>query len=337
MCRVVVITHSDTDGVVSAAIAKAKYPGARLVFTRPYALIKTVKDVVSDERRPRMIVIADLELSGGFAPALSKILSPIRGETFVLYADHHPATLESARRCPDVFDVMLFDEQKCAAQLILSALFPGNNGHLSSLATMAAIFDRCAGGDVDPVLFTESQLLTKALQVDPWDFEFMEEVAEKLASGKLPSAIPGVMERVRESMGRYKELLTKIRERLREVAPGLYMADAKDMTGAGHWGAVAQKLSSEVGAAVVLICPSSRQGSVVITARRPKHVDIDLLSVVGEACRAVGGHAGGHSSAIGGRIPVAACEAFEKLVALYHQRYLNKKKQCMGTQRHVTG
>lgn len=318
MNRIVVVTHSDVDGLICAVVAKAKYPDAEIVFTQPFALVPTLREV----GKCNLLIVSDLEVSKKVSKKVRNLFGEMKKYgTVIVFVDHHPATEKSLEDLSDLAFILLYRRDKCAAQLLYEAMRPhANSKHLETLVHIAAIYERKMEPKKDEIAHFESVFLTKALQRDVWDDEFRKMVVENLLEGKLPSEIPQVLERAADSHQRFVNALEGAKKRVEKLCDGLYFADVTDLKAPGVWGAVARELSYKQKGVVVLLCPSSKNDRYIVVARSPHEMGVNLNSIVVPACSAVGGDAGGHEGAVGGKIPKNAVNAFLELLKLYYTK-----------------
>ena len=316
--KTIVVTHCDVDGLICAVIAKAKYPDAEVIFTQPFALLKCLKGL----GRCDLLIVSDLEVSKKISKKVREVLRKMKEYgTVIVFADHHPATERSLGDLSDLTFVLLYRKDRCAAQLLYEAMRPpANPPHLETLVNIAAIYERKMEPKKDEVAHFESVFLTKALQRDVWDDDFRKMLVDALLAGKLPSEIPQVISRAADSHQRFVGALEHAKKRVKKLCDGLFLVDVRDLKAPGVWGAVARKISCRYGGIAVLLCPSKKNDRYIVVARKPREINADLNKVVVPACSAVGGDAGGHEGAVGGKIPRDAVNAFVELLKFYYKK-----------------
>jgi len=92
-----IVTHTDFDGAISAAILLQKYPQAKIYYARPRTLYLTLY-VVKKERAPDIphdIFILDIPFDTDYVTRLVKAIQDTRRDclTEVTWIDHHEATM----------------------------------------------------------------------------------------------------------------------------------------------------------------------------------------------------------------------------------------------------
>jgi len=318
--RIVLLTHCDMDGVICAVVTKAKYPNAEIKFAQPFSLVKSLQEIGKCD----LLIVADLEVSEKVAKKVKSILKKYKNDgSIIVFADHHPATEKSLSDLADLSFILLYRRDKCAAQLLCETMFPNSaSQHLKTLVNMAAIYERKMSPKEDEIAHFESTFLTKALQRDVWDDDFRLMIVNELASGKLPSEIPKVISRAVDTHQRFLEALEKAEKRVKKLSDGLFFVDVTDLRAPGVWGAVARKISYRNRGVVVMLCPSNTKGRYIVVARSPREFKANLTSIVVPACSAVGGDAGGHEGAVGGKIPQDAVEPFVELLKFYYKKHV---------------
>jgi RecJ-like exonuclease len=81
-----ILTHADTDGLCSGALALSVCRDAEVLFTNP----AEIREDVLDARKHDRLIICDIAIDISGAPALKRTIDRIAAEKDVVYIDHHP-------------------------------------------------------------------------------------------------------------------------------------------------------------------------------------------------------------------------------------------------------
>ena len=91
LSKLTILAHGDSDGVASAAFAKAalkaKYDEINVYFTHPTGLYNDFKELADGD-----VIIVDIALNESHVRDLIMLFNKYKGK--IIYIDHHPALLE---------------------------------------------------------------------------------------------------------------------------------------------------------------------------------------------------------------------------------------------------
>lgn len=129
-----ILTHSDVDGVCSAALAKTSLPDARVEFTEAHHLASSLSSLSNLDK----IVVMDLGINPAQKDKVLEAFENICQSSELLYVDHHkfPNSV-SGERLP--CDTVVHEEGISASELALNYFEPPLL--LENVALMGAIGD----------------------------------------------------------------------------------------------------------------------------------------------------------------------------------------------------
>ncbi|MEM5812292.1 MAG: hypothetical protein QW286_01100, partial [Candidatus Aenigmatarchaeota archaeon] len=84
-------THADCDGICAGAIALARFPEAKVFFTKPVSVCEDLKNSTSER-----IIILDIAINRS---DVQKFLKTIEDkQSRIMYFDHHPLQADARSR-----------------------------------------------------------------------------------------------------------------------------------------------------------------------------------------------------------------------------------------------
>jgi RecJ-like exonuclease len=81
-----ILTHGDTDGLCSGALALSIYRDAEVLFTNPVE----INEDIWNARKHDRVIVCDVAIDISAAPVLKRTFDRIAAEKEVVYIDHHP-------------------------------------------------------------------------------------------------------------------------------------------------------------------------------------------------------------------------------------------------------
>lgn len=301
-----ILTHGDTDGVCSGAIAKCAYPNSHLYFTNPVGLLRKL-DIIKGYKN---IIICDIAIDERNSEVLLQKLKDIAQKYNLIYIDHHPGPAQSWN------ETWLYnDHASCSSELTYNTLISRLNNNMRRVAIYGAIGDYA---DDTPnikewykswdkrTLFFQGGALSQAIIFAGREFDFKRLLIEHLHKNKLPSSIPNVLEFAKKCSNIEEELQSKIRKEVKILDNFAYVIDPESY-----------KSKSAIYAASI----GNRKIGGSAEYRENKHVydisfrsnsDVDLNIILRKIAKKFEGTGGGLPEAAGARIPADKFNNFLK-------------------------
>jgi len=304
-----IITHGDTDGICSGAIALSALRGARVFFSHPTGIAEDLQQVDGD------FVVCDIAIPQQSLGELVNQLERIaRAGHKGTYIDHHPL--------PEGFNVDNFPVElvhslsSCGAEQTYTRFEGSIESDLSRVAIYGAIGDylddneeiaRLQMGWDKRLLYMEAGLLIEYVDSIGRNHELKRRLTQYLSTNKLPSSDEVLVQRAVSEAIKDEWMRTSIKELVRVEGSLAYVLDVDWSLSKGAIYARAQA-GSKVG-----IGAETRKGFVEMSLRTTSDT-IDLNRILIEITPAFGGSGGGHPKAAGARVPEGRWREF--LVAL---------------------
>lgn len=304
-----ILAHGDSDGVCSAALAKARFPEAEVWFTRPVTLAKDLKEVEPGAT----VVILDIAISETHKTEIFRLMSDLAHHDEVLYVDHHPLPPGTLRE--DVPATQFAHTIGESASEITFKLFrPNLPPELDRVALWGAIADYAWQTDFVSeklneydrrTIYMEAGLLSQALGEAGGDYHYKRDVVIKLAQGQPPSEIAEIVERAVKATKREWKVWQYVREHV--VQEG-NLAIIYDLPSGSPGKAALYALGST--GADVGISTRRKEDEVDISVRRREGVKTDLNEILRRITSRIGGSGGGHAGAAGASVPINLFDGF---------------------------
>lgn len=304
-----ILTHGDSDGICSGALAYARYPGAEVWFTHPAGLLKDIKDVAAD-----IVIICDIAISEKHKERIFPHLTRISETGTLIYIDHHPLPLKTVSGdLPGTTVVM--DTTKSSSELTFR-LFEGDlPKDMNRVALFGAISDYCDETDFinseldvfdKRTIYLEAGLLSQCLIQSMGDPNYKRSLVYQLAEGQMPSAIKGVVERAMKSTKKEWEVYDYVQKNV-EVTDGIALIRnvpkgvsptkvAKFCLGAS---------GKNIGMGI-----RYKKGFADLGVRKRGDFPLDINNVLRTIAPRYGGTGGGHPNAGGARIRKESLDEF---------------------------
>lgn len=308
-----ILTHGDTDGICSAALALARYPEADVWFTHPAGVLNDLKNV-SEER----VIISDVAISERDKEEIFKEFSRIKKSSEIVYIDHHPLplrTISADLPCTHV----VRDTTRSASELTFR-YFQNYVKNLNRVALYGAISDYCDETDFirkelyfydKRTIYLEAGLLSQSLGESRGDYKFKRELVEELAKGAAPSSISKVVRNAVRSAKKEWIVYEYVRENVRTLNDISVVDTVEKGVSAGKAAKFAiGATNKKIGIGIKL-----RNNFADISVRKRGDFAMDLNYVLRIIAPRFGGSGGGHPSAAGARIPSDKISEFVGMLA----------------------
>lgn len=304
MSRSLILTHGDSDGVCSGAIAKSAYPEAEVYFTSPVGILDDLK--MADGCRN--IIICDIAIDARSCTALFNRLEELAQSASIKYIDHHPLP----DKCWEV-DWLHNDLGMCASELTYKVLEDRLNSDMRRVAIYGAIGDYYDNTpsikewlqDWDKrSLFFQAGTLIQALIHMGRNYDFKRKLLLPLSHDMIPTEIPSVSEIAREGARAEEALRLRIKKDVTSLENLAYVIDPK-----GYMSKSAIYAAS-YGMRGVGIAAEYRGHKDVYDMSLRSRENIDLNRLLRTVALKHGGTGGGHAAAAGARIPSASFVEF---------------------------
>jgi len=305
-----ILTHSDCDGICAGALALARFPDARLFFTKPVSFLRDLEETTVTAP-PKKLIICDIALTKKDAKEIVHTLGKIRSKSIALYFDHHtlPATT-SLNKVANVVETYAHDISSSASEIIYKHFQKSLPRERVWLALYGAIGDytdstefvkeRMRNWDKRALYFEVSTLILGIKDERFSTYSAKRRIANVLASGGNPSDIRGLALAARAAVTREFEIYKQVKRRAKAFGKIGYV---KDLPRFGFRGPSALFAATVTGKPVGLSIHTIRDKMDVTARKRDPNPNIRLNSIMEKAAESVGGSGGGHARAAGARIP----------------------------------
>ena len=309
MSRTLILSHTDCDGLCSAAIVLSKFPESAIFFTKPVSFLSDLRD--SDAAK---IIICDIAITKSDAKAVASLLESKSRKSEIIYFDHHE--LPAGLMDKDIkISKYVHQQNVCTSELVYRNLNAGLPEERIWLALYGAIGDfedsspfvkdRILSWDRRALYFEVSTLILgiKNREFDSYDAK--RRIVRMLSKGLNPSDVPGLVKSAKEAVTREFELYEYIKSNARKKGKVGYVEDVP------HFGfrGPSALFSATVTNSQIGLCAYDRREYIDVTARK-RGGDVRLNRLMEKAAEMVGGSGGGLPSAAGARIPSGKWEKF---------------------------
>jgi RecJ-like exonuclease len=299
-----ILTHGDSDGVCSGAIAKSAYPDADVYFTSPVGILDELQ--LADGYKN--IIICDIAVDERRCNDLFRRLEELAQSSNLIYIDHHPLP-------EDCFsaDWMHNDITVCSSELTYKVLEKRLSRDIRRVAIYGAIGDYYDNTpsvrewlrDWDKrSLFFQAGTLIQALIFAGRNYDFKRKVLLPLSHDRIPTEIPNVLRSAKEGASLEETLRIHVKKEVRTLANLAYVVDPN-----GYMSKSAIYAASYGGKGVGLSAEYRHKRDVYDMSLRSRD-SVDLNMLLRRIAPLFGGSGGGHSAAAGARIPKSSFEDF---------------------------
>jgi RecJ-like exonuclease len=309
-----ILSHGDTDGICSAALAKARFPEAEVWFSRPIRLLRDLNEIEPGTA----VFISDIAISETHKEDVFKRMRELAQRDEVLYIDHHPLPPDTLKR--DVPATQFAHEIGASASEITFRLFRSDiNPDLDRVALCGAIADYCEETEFvrdglnkydRRTIYMEAGLLAQALGEALGDYSYKREVVHRLAEGVPPTEISGIVDMALKATKREWEIWRYVKEHVKREGNLAVVYDLPS----GSLGKAALYALGVTGADVG-ICTRRNGEDVDVSMRRRAGVRVDLNEMLRHITARIGGSGGGHEGAAGASIPAELFDTFLETVS----------------------
>lgn len=300
-----IITHGDTDGICSGAIALSAFRGARVFFSHPSGLAEDLQHVDGD------YVICDIAIPqhalGEVIRQLERIEASGHSGTYI---DHHPKPrgfvdsefpaemVHSLRACGAEQTYTRFKEA-LGKDIGRVAIYGAIGDYLDNTPEILQMLTRWDKRH----LFLEAGLLIEYVDAIGRNHELKRRLVQYLSTNRLPSSDEVLVHKAISEALKDEWMRVKVKELVKVEGAVAYLLDA-------DWslskGAIYARAETD---AKVGIGAETRKGFVEMSLRTPSEA-IDLNRILSEMAPTLGGSGGGHAKAAGARIPVERWRQF---------------------------
>jgi len=300
-----IVTHGDTDGICSGAIALSAFREARVYFSHPTGLAEDLRQVDGD------FLICDIAIPqhslGGVTEQLRRLEAAGHSGTYI---DHHPLPLGFVET--DFPAELVHSLCSCGAEQTYTRFENSLGRDLSRVAIYGAIGDYLDNTHEIQRLLTrwdkrhlylEAGLLIEYIDSIGRNHDLKRRLVQFLSANHLPSSDEVLVHKAISEALKDEWMRTKVKELVKLDGGVAYLLDA-------DWslskGAIYARAEAD---AKVGIGAEKRKGFVEMSLRTPSDV-IDLNRIVSEITPALGGSGGGHAKAAGARVPLEKWQQF---------------------------
>jgi single-stranded-DNA-specific exonuclease len=302
--KTLILTHGDSDGICSGAIAKSAFPDAYVYFTSPVNLLDNLNEIKNIET----LIICDIAINEKQCPEIYSRLRKLSKECNLYYIDHHP--LPENCSCESWY---YHDLSSCSSELTYSLFERRLAQEMSRVAIYGAIGDFCDNTpqvkawikDWDKrSLYFQAGTLIQAILHKGRDYDFKRSLLAPLSKDTIPSKIPELLEFAREAALNEEKIRLFVKGHVETLKNCAYIVNPNNSISkaAIYAASYGQK---EVGIAAEY---RGKKGVYDLSIRSRGKVDIN--KVLRSLTPQFGGSGGGHPLAAGARIPDDSLKSF---------------------------
>ncbi|MFQ6051220.1 MAG: DHHA1 domain-containing protein [Candidatus Hydrothermarchaeota archaeon] len=294
----IIISHTDADGICAASLVVSANPYSDIVLTQPRHLDEELENVLI--KGYGRLVICDLAIDYLIRNEVLNLLRQISREAEVIYIDHHQLIGISK---DDIAGNVLHEIDACTTEIAFKA-FP--NQKLERLVVYGAVGDYMDDTKLvseivsrydKRLIYMDACLLTQALAYDAKDKKFRLELILRLSQGEHPRDIEGVVDRAIKASKFEESVYEMVREKLEEFNSSVFV----EIPYEGYLGKAATFASGLTGK--IAFAMRKEKNTFRVSARRPLNSDLNLGLLIQQVAKKVKGSGGGHAEAAGATIP----------------------------------
>lgn len=319
MEKVIIVAHTDADGIAAASIISVAEEGMvvdkkHIRFTQPSALHMTLGAIEAPQKLYILDLAIDRQNRGRVFGELSRLS---QAGSQIVYIDHHLLTesdLKVLRGLPGitVYHVFGLSTSQLASKWVEGRwqLDEPRLRRIRRLATLGGIADRCVSSRSSK-LKEEARILDESWRANTFDNDFRRFLVEELRTGKSPSEIPEAVENYEKAMRVRQQAVESVEKSIFYDGPLLTLASPRVRLH-GHVGPSISEIANKRGKITVgLIKPAERR-YIIVCARAPDSYRgaVHLGEVLAKICTELGGSGGGHRLAAAGRISLGMTNQF---------------------------
>ncbi len=302
--KTLILTHGDSDGICSGAIAKTAYSDAYVYFTNPVSLLDKLRLVEDVET----LIICDIAIDERNCSELYAVLNELAKKCSLYYIDHHPLPENCEKE-----NWFYHELEACSSELTYRLFEKRLNRDMRRIAIYGAIGDFCDNTlhvkswvqDWDKRnLYFQAGALTQAILYMGKEYEFKRNLLEPLSKDIIPSEIPELLKLAREAAINEERIRLFVKENVKVLRNSAYIVNinnsiSKAAIYAASYGRRKVGIAAEY---------RERKGAYDLSIRSRGEVDVNLL--LRSVAPRFGGSGGGHPLAAGARIPKNSLNAF---------------------------
>ena len=226
--KTLILTHGDSDGICSGAIAKTAYPDAYVYFTSPVNLLDKLSLIEDVET----LIICDIALDERLCSRLYPLLNEFAEKCNLYYIDHHPLPNNYGKE-----DWFYHDIEACSSELTYRLFEDRLNRDMRRVAIYGAIGDFC-----DNTLHVKSWVkdwnkrnlyfqagtLIQAIFHKGKDYEFKRNLLDSLSKDIIPSNITDLLDFAREAAINKEKIRLFVKENVRVLRNSAYIVNTNN-------------------------------------------------------------------------------------------------------------
>jgi len=226
--KTLILTHGDSDGICSGAIAKTAYPDAYVYFTSPVNLLDKLSLIEDVET----LIICDIALDERLCSRLYPLLNEFAEKCNLYYIDHHPLPNNYGKE-----DWFYHDIEACSSELTYRLFEDRLNRDMRRVAIYGAIGDFCDNtphvkswvNDWDKRnLYFQAGTLIQAIFHKGKDYEFKRNLLDSLSKDIIPSNITDLLDFAREAAINKEKIRLFVKENVRVLRNSAYIVNTNN-------------------------------------------------------------------------------------------------------------
>ncbi|AKB47079.1 Phosphoesterase [Methanosarcina sp. Kolksee] len=302
--KTLVLTHGDSDGICSGAIAKTAYPDAYVYFTNPANLLEKLR-LIQDVKT---LIICDIAIDERNCSELHTALREFAETSDLYYIDHHPLPKSCEKESWFYHDI-----EACSSELTYRVFEDRLDRDMRRVAIYGAIGDFC---DNTPCLknwvkdwdkrnlYFQAGTLTQAILYKGRDYEFKRKLLEPLSKDIIPSNIPELLKLAREAAINEEKLRLFVKYNVEVLRNSAYIVNTNNSI------SKAAIYAASYGRREVGIAAEYRERKVAYDLSIRSRGEVDVNNILRSVAPRFGGSGGGHPLAAGAQIPEDSLNAF---------------------------
>ncbi|MEM2924157.1 MAG: DHHA1 domain-containing protein [Methanocellales archaeon] len=301
-----ILTHGDTDGLCSGALALAAHPEARVFFTNPYGLLEDL-DVVEEAS---LVIICDIALSENHLPQVLEKFKAIEKKGELVYIDHHPLPEGISREllpkktlhetfCSTAELSYRFFQSKLDPKYSRVAIYGAIGDYLNHTHFIQKLLEKWD----KRTLYFESGIIIQGIEGRKRDYTLKRGIISNLARNLPPSFDSKLIELAIEHSRREEAAVLELEDKVQMRGNLAYVLNYPFSLGKTALYII--RLTN----ALIGIAGEDWKGMVDMSLKT-RNLKIDLNKLLRKICPMLGGSGGGHPSAAGARVPRHNFERF---------------------------
>ncbi|KAF5044447.1 DHHA1 domain protein [anaerobic digester metagenome] len=302
--KTLILTHGDSDGICSGALAKSAFPDAYVYFTSPVSLLEKLNLIEYVET----LIICDIAIDERYCTELQSALGKFAEECNLYYIDHHPLP----ERCSKE-EWFYHETEVCASELTYRVFEDLLSSEMKRVAIYGAIGDfsdntPCVKDWVKDwdkrSLYFQAGTLIQAILHKGKDYEFKRTLLEPLSKNIIPSNIPDLLELAREAAINEEKIRFCVKKSVKVLKNSAYVVNTNNSI------SKAAIYAASYGRREVGIAAEYREKKGAYDLSIRSRGEVDLNRILRSVAPSFGGSGGGHPVAAGARIPEGSLESF---------------------------